>query len=1349
MKKIIASALLISSISSYAWTPGVGETIPKTELSVDTESRNDVISFYQNVYLASEDYANVIGWNGSVDNCQPGIISQGFIDRMQRRVNYYRALAGVPAKISMNNGAKVLLTDEYFPDPDTTKADAAQHSALLVAKMNTLTHTPDPETPCFTEQAGNGNQCGNIAIGYYGPPAIDAYIREDAQNPAAGHRRWIFFDEATNFATGDIPPTTNYRASNSLYVFQRPDEEATDLPAQFVAWPPAGFLPRKHLTDYWSLSYPDADFSNATVTVNGSAIPSANITLKQDMGHNSIVWHYPEALMDLHSLTDTSYNVVVSNIQGGGPTSYSYQITFFNADNLLTPPSLSGTSTVKPGGSRSLSITPVDIAEEYRLEVGKKSVLAPTQIEGAEDATASMIIAGPVAETPHYKLRPTLSIAGYRRSGTRSFNLAFTQTQQTEQWVEFNRVFYPKTAAKINFYRRLSFMSGKTNFVAQYCINDDGIWRDIPGSSKNGTSSFVSPRETESQMSALLSYQLPNEAIGRPTRIRLTLRNYGTQVFLTDAPNRASGAFIDDVTFTNMDWLSKRKTSTFANDANHITLDATTADEALVAGATYTLRLQPRVGNRWMTSSDPFDVVVNSNIAPSLNQISGPIEIEEDSDTEIIELTGISPGEEEIQTVTITATSSNPTLLPNPIVSYTSPDDHGSISIKPIANRTGTATITVQVSDGQATNGVTTRSFVVNVLPVNDAPTIGAIADRSINEDAVTSAIAFRIGDIDSPLASLQVSASSSNTVLVPNNAIVIRGTTASRSMTIRPAAHRFGSATITLTITDGVDSSTRNFVLTVNPVNDLPTLNLITNRIIPEDSPQQYVDLTGISAGPFEDQPLTITVTSSNPLIIPHPSIQYSAPDSIGQLTFTPIANAFGLVTMTVTIRDGQATANTIVRKFTVSVTAVNDAPSVSALSDLTIAEDTRSAPLALTVFDRETAGARLRINRISSNPTLIPLTGIILAGTGNNRTITLAPALNQHGSAIITIEVSDGILKATTTFTVAVTPVNDAPTLGVIATPAAIKEDATLQTRPLAGIGSGAPNESQTITITATSSNPDLIPNPTVNYQSPGAIGTLTYQPVANAFGKAIITVTISDGADTNNSFSRTFPVVVRPVNDLPTVSAIPAQNLTTSTTSNPIGFSINDIETPAASLIVSRTSSNATLLPVTGIVLGGSGSDRTVTLTPAPGKIGTATVTITVSDGTATGRSVFLLTVSAPPIAPMMLTTSLAPSQETDPADGLPYCTEYQGSTVSIHYLEPATVLDIEASQTLQITLPNSEISDQNCYRAEYSDDGETWFTDGVTQQRTTDGLTATAPRGDANQRWMRWKVTSTQP
>ena len=68
--------------------------------------------------------------------------------------------------------------------------------------------------------------------------------------------------------------------------------------------------------------------------------------------------------------------------------------------------------------------------------------------------------------------------------------------------------------------------------------------------------------------------------------------------------------------------------------------------------------------------------------------------------------------------------------------------------------------------------------------------------------------------------------------------------------------------------------------------------------------------------------------------------------------------------------------------------------------------------------------------------------------------------------------------------------------------------------------------------------------------------------------------------------------------------------------------------------------------TLVPNGNIVFGGSGANRTVTVTPAAGQLGTATITVTVSDGQLTANDTFVLTVisnTPPTIGPIVNQTA----------------------------------------------------------------------------------------------------------
>jgi hypothetical protein len=146
-------------------------------------------------------------------------------------------------------------------------------------------------------------------------------------------------------------------------------------------------------------------------------------------------------------------------------------------------------------------------------------------------------------------------------------------------------------------------------------------------------------------------------------------------------------------------------------------------------------------------------------------------------------------------------------------------------------------------------------------------------------------------------------------------------------------------------------------------------------------------------------------------------------------------------------------------------------------------------------------------------------------------------------------------------------------------------------------------------------------------------GANRTVTVKPAANRSGWSTIWIKVSDGKQTAVS---SFVVhVVEPVVTIspPQISAIAGCQIQGSVDSGPLAFTISDAQTPASALTLIANSSNRDLAPLSGLVLGGSGSDRTVTVRPAPGRTGWSTIWIKVSDGGLSAVTSFVVNVTAP--------------------------------------------------------------------------------------------------------------------
>ncbi|PYI88064.1 MAG: hypothetical protein DME26_04245, partial [Verrucomicrobia bacterium] len=346
--------------------------------------------------------------------------------------------------------------------------------------------------------------------------------------------------------------------------------------------------------------------------------------------------------------------------------------------------------------------------------------------------------------------------------------------------------------------------------------------------------------------------------------------------------------------------------------------------------------------------------------------------------------------------------------------------------IAPAANRTGTSSITVTVSDGVLT---ASRSFLLTVSAVNDAPTISTIAPVVTDEDVYTPAISFTISDAETAATNLTFWATSSNPTLIPTNRIIFGGSGSARTVVLRPVTNENGSATITLTVSDGTLTGSTTFNLTVHPVNDPPTISQSTDRNLAEDQPTQAIPFTVDDIDTALSQ-LVVTATSANQSIVRDSNIVLSGSGTNRTVVITPVTNAFGPVAVTFTVSDGQASAS---KTTTFTYLARNDPPVVSTPPNLTVNKLNPIPPIPFTVWDVETPASALTITLSSSNTTLLPTNKMVLSGTSTNRTLTLTPATNQTGTTQVGISVSDGTTNTQVFFLFSCTASNNPPVLTV----------------------------------------------------------------------------------------------------------------------------------------------------------------------------------------------------------------------------------------------------------------------------------------------------------------------------
>ena len=532
-------------------------------------------------------------------------------------------------------------------------------------------------------------------------------------------------------------------------------------------------------------------------------------------------------------------------------------------------------------------------------------------------------------------------------------------------------------------------------------------------------------------------------------------------------------------------------------------------------------------------TSQTFTVTVNAvNDAPTINAIA-PVTIDEDAAQQTVNLAGITAGGSESQTLTVTAVSSDAALTGALTVNYTSPNTAGTLTLKPAANANGTATITVDVFDGIVH---TPSSFLVTVNAVNDPPTVSDIANQSVAKGGVLGPISFTVGDIDTAVGTLTVTGTSSNTTLVPNANIVFSGTGANRTLTITPVATQSGTATITVTVSDGALSIPKTFVLTVPSGWQVPAGSAFQNTmdVVPP-------------------------VSATNPTLT-------TGPDGSGAYHFDgndfvtiPGADTFSATAVTLSAwvkLDAMPTENWGVmlgkQYGTGSVDSLFLAVSKAGKVGLGATTNTSFAQSSQALL----TGQWYHIAGVIANGTLQIYINGVLAGSGkysalqyDTNPITIGG--QENGSTSTPSEYLKGSMDNVYVYARALTvpeigqlaqlQPNQPPTINAI-TPVTINEDAAQQTVNFSGITAGV-GENQPLVVTVVSSNPALTGALTVNYTSPNTAGTLTFKPALNANGSTTITVDVFDGIVHTPS---SFLVTVNAVNDPPVLGSVAAQSV-----------------------------------------------------------------------------------------------------------------------------------------------------------------------------------------------------------
>lgn len=277
------------------------------------------------------------------------------------------------------------------------------------------------------------------------------------------------------------------------------------------------------------------------------------------------------------------------------------------------------------------------------------------------------------------------------------------------------------------------------------------------------------------------------------------------------------------------------------------------------------------------------------------------------------------------------------------------------------------------------------------------------------------------------------------------------------------------------------------------------------------------------------------------------------------------------------------------------------------------------------------------------------------VLESDPRNAVLKISAVDGFLGSSVITVIGSEGVETQSKAFTVTsvVDTVNDRPFLGLLGNISTTKNTPATFTLPFTELDAGDTQTFVVGRVVNTANGPVFTTlDPAFATASVDSNGKVTVTPATDFVGSFTITVGVRDPQDrigsslglndARNFDTEEITVTVTAgdskANTPPTISDIGNQTTTRGTAVGPINFTVGDAETPAANLSVTVTSSNPTLVPQANVVLGGSGANRTMIITPAANQTGNTRITVVVTDGgNLTARDEFDLTVTAPTSPP----------------------------------------------------------------------------------------------------------------
>ncbi|WP_420646082.1 tandem-95 repeat protein [Vibrio parahaemolyticus] len=583
------------------------------------------------------------------------------------------------------------------------------------------------------------------------------------------------------------------------------------------------------------------------------------------------------------------------------------------------------------------------------------------------------------------------------------------------------------------------------------------------------------------------------------------------------------------------------------------------------------------------------------------------------------------------------------------IQSASVPSEQGSVDIvdgklvfTPAENFNGEATITYIVTDGDLTDEA---NVTVTVTPVNDSPV--AVDDTvSTQEDTV---VIIDVLPNDSDVDGDKLSIESASVPKEQGTVEVVDG-----KLVFTPAENFNGDAEITYTVTDGQLTDEAKVTVTVNPVNDAPTIKVDAVESITEDAVNTdtvVATLTVRDTDTPEDQ-LTVSLENNSNgyfvLVGNDVKLTQAGVDAVNN-------DELNLKDLTISASVSDGVNPTVSDSDSLIVNRVNDAPTVeNAIADQELSEDFATYTIDLNDAFKDSDSA-LNFSVSGNSNVLVSI---------ENGIATISPTADWNGSETLTFTATDPSgesISQTVNFTVA-------PVADIVADKATVVEDTPTIIKVL---GNDTFEGDGKVVSLDTNNGPA---NGTVSVNPDGSV---TYTPNDNYHGIDSFTYIVTSGGV---SESTTVNVDVTPVNDAPVAKDDTA--ITDEDTPVTIDVLPNDTDIDGDKLSIQSASVPETQGKVEIV-------DGKLVFTPAENFHGDAEITYTITDGALTDQATVNVTVNAVNDTPVV-ESSIA--DQTLAEDFTPYTIDLNTAFSDVDNVDGELTFSVSGNSNIQVAIVN---------------------------------------------------------